>query len=55
MEKLKKLLGMAADAAEEKVTEAVELLVNKVKISRNRGRLQGGPRGDWRKSRCRQR
>ncbi len=29
MDKLKKLLGLAADAAEEKITEAVELLVNK--------------------------
>jgi phage I-like protein len=31
LEKLKKLLGLAVDAAEEKVTEAVELLVNKLK------------------------
>jgi phage I-like protein len=30
-EKLKKLLGLAADAAEEKISEAVELLVNKCK------------------------
>lgn len=30
-EKLRKVLGLAADAAEEKVTEAVEFLVNKVK------------------------
>ena len=30
LEKLKKLLGLAADAAEEKVSEAVELLANKV-------------------------
>jgi phage I-like protein len=29
MDKLKKLLGLAADAAEEKISEAVELLVNK--------------------------
>jgi len=31
MDKLKKLLGLAADAAEEKIQEAVQLLVNKVK------------------------
>jgi phage I-like protein/cation transport regulator ChaB len=31
LEKLKKLLGLAADAAEAKVEEAVQLLVNKVK------------------------
>ena len=31
LEKLKKLLGLATDAAEEKVTEAVQLLVNKMK------------------------
>lgn len=31
LEKLKKLLGLAAEAAEDKVAEAVELLVNKVK------------------------
>jgi phage I-like protein/cation transport regulator ChaB len=31
LEKLKKSLGLAAEVAEEKVTEAVELLVNKVK------------------------
>jgi phage I-like protein len=31
MKKLKELLGLAADAAEEKITEAVQLLVNKVK------------------------
>jgi len=30
-EKLKKLLGLAADAAEEKITEAVEITVNKLK------------------------
>lgn len=33
LEKLKKLLGLAADAAEAKVEEAVQLLVNKVKSS----------------------
>jgi len=31
IEKLKTMLGLAADAAEEKIAEAVELLVNKVK------------------------
>jgi phage I-like protein len=31
IEKLRKMLGLAADAAEEKVSEAVELLVNKAK------------------------
>jgi phage I-like protein/cation transport regulator ChaB len=31
LEKLKKLLGLATDAAEEKIAEAVQLLVNKVK------------------------
>lgn len=31
IEKLRKLLGLAADAAEEKITEAVELMVNKLK------------------------
>jgi phage I-like protein len=33
LEKLKKLLGLAADAAEAKVEEAVQLLINKVKSS----------------------
>jgi phage I-like protein len=32
MKKLKELLGLAADAAEEKVTEAVIVLVNKLKV-----------------------
>jgi phage I-like protein len=31
MDKVKKLLGLAADAAEDKVNEAVEILINKVK------------------------
>ena len=32
LEKLKKMLGLAADAAEEKVTDAIEVLVNKLKV-----------------------
>lgn len=32
IEKLKKLLGLAADAAEDKIAEAVELTVNKLKV-----------------------
>jgi phage I-like protein len=32
MKKLRELLGLAADAAEEKVAEAVEVLVNKLKV-----------------------